>query len=169
MQIIFLPTGYTLALCFILWWVFQLIATLICLRIPDQYFNIHSYLYRMHRWERNGEVYETLLRVRAWKKYLPDAGALLMGSYDKTRLKNLERMNLEKFLIESCRAELTHLLPLSLFWVFGLFASAGITWLVFLYSLLANLPCMFVQRYNRPRIMRILQDRKKEAYALQFC
>ena len=72
MQIIFLPQGLTILLCFIVWPILQVSAALLCTRLPDRFFDYAAWFYRAHRWENDGELYEQWLRVRRWKKYLPD-------------------------------------------------------------------------------------------------
>lgn len=59
-------------------------------------------------------------------------------------------------LIESCRGEMTHWLPIFLFWVFGFIVPPYALVYMLIYALVANLPCIIVQRYNRPRILKIL-------------
>lgn len=77
--------------------------------------------------------------------------------YKKRELDNFSEENLVRFLRESCRAELTHWLVILPFWVFGFFLTATETWVMLLYGLLANLPCIIVQRYNRPRFLKLLE------------
>ncbi|MEA5061120.1 MAG: hypothetical protein VB015_01720 [Erysipelotrichaceae bacterium] len=65
-----------------------------------------------------------------------------------------------QFLIESARGELTHWLAILPFWVFGFFAPSYIIPIMLAYALIVNLPCIIVQRYNRPRIKKLLKMMK---------
>jgi glycosyl-4,4'-diaponeurosporenoate acyltransferase len=160
MQVVFLPEWMAITLCFILWPILQVSAALICLKTPDRCFSPLSFLYRSHDWEKNGAIYKTVLKVHRWKKLLPDGGAVIKGGYRKKSMDAFSESALNQFLIESCRAEMTHWLAILPFWVFGLFAPAKVVFLMFLYALGVNLPCIIAQRYNRPRIHKLLSKMK---------
>lgn len=158
MRILYLPTGWTLFLCFSVWTVINLSVVNICLFLPVRVFNPRAFFFRSHPFERDGQIYEKVFKVKRWKHLLPDGGGLWKErGYKKRHLEDLSEENLERFLLESCRAELTHWLALSFFWVFGFFLSAPATGLMLIIALLGNLPCIIPQRYNRPRILRLLE------------
>ena len=152
MQILYLPTPWTIVLCFAGWFSFQLGAALICLKIPESWLTSERYLFRTHRWEKNGRLY-LFLGVHRWKRLLPDGAAITKGGYRKKTLTDYSPENLERFMKESCRAELTHLLAILPFWVFGFIGPPSIIPYMLLYALALNLPCIIAQRYNRPRII----------------
>ncbi len=66
------------------------------------------------------------------------------------------------FLKESCRAEFSHIIAIFPFWIFGLFAPFTVVPIMLVYALLVNVPCIIAQRYNRPRILKILELKKKQ-------
>ena len=169
MQILYLSTPWTSVICFAGWFVLQLGAALICLKIPDRWLTSERYLFRPHRWEMNGRLY-LLLGVHRWKRLLPDGAAITKGGYRKKSLTDFSPENLERFVIESCRAELIHLLAILPFWVFGLIGPPSIIAYMFLYALAVNLPCIIAQRYNRPRIVvlkRQLYERRRKSSKTQ--
>ncbi|MEN6550544.1 MAG: glycosyl-4,4'-diaponeurosporenoate acyltransferase, partial [Candidatus Cryosericum sp.] len=45
------------------------------------------------------------------------------------------------------------------FWVFWFFTPPTVPWLMLGYALAVNLPCIVVQRYNRPRVKRFIDYR----------
>jgi glycosyl-4,4'-diaponeurosporenoate acyltransferase len=157
MQIIFLSEGWMLTLFFILWTVFQVSAMLICSKIPDRYFSPNGFLFRERKWEKGGVFYEKGFKVRKWKRFLPDGAAVAKDGYRKKHLTDYSKENLERFLIETCRAELQHILSILPFWVFGLFAPRIVIVYMFVYALAVNLPCVIAQRYNRQRLVRVLK------------
>lgn len=165
MRIIFLPPGWTLVLCFLTWVVIGFSASILSVYLPDMVLKPNSFLFRTREFEMGGQIYEDIFRVRKWKHWLPDGGAIWSKrGYKKKRLENYSEENLERFLVESCRAELTHWLVILPFWVFGFFLPAASLWFMLLYALIANLPCVIVQRYNRPRVQKLLkkmQDRQQ--------
>jgi len=156
MQVIFLPKAIAIILCFVLWPLLQVTAALICLKMPDKYFLPSFFLYRSHHWENNGAIYKNIFKVHRWKKLLPDGGAVIKSGYKKKSIENFSKTCLNKFLIESCRAEMTHWLAIAPFWIFGLFAPLEVIYLMLIYALGVNLPCIIAQRYNRPRIIKLL-------------
>jgi glycosyl-4,4'-diaponeurosporenoate acyltransferase len=157
MQVVFLPEWTAIALCFILWPVLQVAAALICLKLSDSCFSPFFFFYRSHAWEKNGAIYKTIFKVHRWKKLLPDGGAVMKGGYKKKSMDSFTKNGMNKFLTESCRAEMTHWLAIFPFWVFGFFAPGKVMFFMFLYALGINLPCIIAQRYNRPRIIKLIK------------
>jgi len=157
-QVVYLPDFYTLVLFFLLWPAFQVGALMICQMIRPVCFSQNAVLFRCRKWENGGKIYQQIFKVRKWKKYLPESGALLIGTYTKRRLLNLTEDDLRRLVTESCRTELSHYLAITPFWVFGFFAPPRIILFMLLYSLIVNLPCIITQRYNRPRIVRMQKE-----------
>jgi len=160
MQLFFLPEWQMILLFFVLWFCFQFGAAWFCFCMSDSYFLKDSFLYQTRSWEKKSNIYKKL-KVKRWKKYLPDGGGLFKGGYAKRQLKDFSTENLNKFLIESRRAELTHWLAICPFWVFGFFAPLHVVWIMLVYALVVNMPCIIAQRYNRPRIMELLSKKNK--------
>ncbi|MDA8116282.1 MAG: hypothetical protein M0000_02645 [Actinomycetota bacterium] len=116
---------------------------------------------RLLRGEEGGRIYERALRIRSWKGRLPEAGDLFEGGFNKKSLASLEPGTLARYMAETKRAELTHmaLLPLALVplaWVEGWELAVVVA-----YALAANLPFIIVQRYNRARLLRLEQRRRR--------
>ena len=157
MRVIFLSPMLTVAICFIVWPILQVGAALICLYLPNKLLSSDNFIFRSRRFEKEGELYENYFKVRRWKHLLPDGGTILKKhAFRKKKLDNFSKDHLNRFLIESARGELTHWLAIIPFWVFGFFAPEQVIWYMFIYALLANLPCIIAQRYNRPRVQRLL-------------
>ncbi len=152
MQIFYPDAPTAVILCFALWAVFQLSAALICYLLPDSKFDHDSCIYRIRGFEQKGSLYKKYFAVHKWKKYLPDGGIVFNGGYSKKHLIGLSENDLNKYLIESRRGELTHWLAIIPFWVFGFFAPPYIIPIMFVYAVAINMPCIITQRYNRPRI-----------------
>lgn len=157
MRFIYLSDPVTILLCFVLWPVLQIGAALLCLVLPDSVFSSDNFLFRDYSFENGGAIYQSLFRVRSWKNHLPDGGKVWdKNALSKTRLDSLEADHLQIFLIESSRAELTHWLAILPFWVFAFFTPPIVPWIMLVYALIANLPCIIAQRFNRPRVHRLL-------------
>ena len=161
MRILFLSDGWTVALCFVIWPVLQVSAALICLKIPDRLLRPQSILFRTYHFEKDGSIYDRIFHVSRWKRLLPDGGRVLdKKGFSKKHLEKISEEILNRFLVESARGELTHWLGIFPFWVFGFITSAPVIWYMLIYALLVNLPCIIAQRYNRPRVQKLLDKIK---------
>ncbi len=161
MRVLFLPDWLTVVSFFVLWPTIQVGAALFCLYLPSRFFNSNRGIYKTQKFEQNGKWYEKVFKIKKWKHLLPDGGAISKKrGYAKKTLKDFSQDNLNKFLQESCRAELSHWVPILLSWVFLLITTPFAAFVMFVYSLLVNLPCILAQRYNRPRIQQLLQSKK---------
>lgn len=161
MQIFYLTNQQMVILFFILWPVIQVGSAILALYIPDKYYHYAKFPYKTLRIEKNGSIYQSIFRVKNWKHLLPDgAKAWKKKGYEKKHIKNFDHDTINKFLVESCRAELTHILPILVVWIFFLFTPFHIGLIMVVYSIITNLPCLIVQRYNRPRLISLLNKRK---------
>jgi glycosyl-4,4'-diaponeurosporenoate acyltransferase len=160
MQILFLSKEVTLLLCCVIWPIIQISSAVICLKIPDEKFNPNSFFYGCHKWEKEGKLYAKIFKVNRWKKLLPDGRVILISKLSKHHSSGFSQGNLEKYLVESCRGELSHWISILPFWIFGFIAPGYVVFYMLLYALLVNLPCIIAQRYNRPRVLRIMNSFK---------
>jgi len=124
-------------------------------RLPADRLRRDGWLLRARRFEGQGRLYERA-RIRRWKDRLPEAGALFAGGVSKRRLPPGRTAGLERFAVETRRAELGHWLalaagPLSIAWNPPAGAAAMVA-----YGVLVNLPFIAIQRYNRQRAQRVL-------------
>jgi glycosyl-4,4'-diaponeurosporenoate acyltransferase len=155
MQVLFLPEPWTLISYFLVWLVIQLGVSLLGLLIPGRWLRHDRGMFRQARWESSA-FYKRRLKVHLWKKFLPDGAATTKSGFRKKSLDGSSPEYLEKFLVESCRAELVHWVAILPFWVFGFWAPAVVIAPMFAYALIVNLPCIITQRYNRPRFAALL-------------
>lgn len=162
MRIIFLSDNWTIILCFLVWPVLQVGAALICFYMPNSYFSPNSFLFRTRKFEKDGRIYDSVFCVSHWKHLLPDGGAIFKKrGFRKKNLDSFSKDNLNRFLVESARGELTHWLAILPFWVFGFIAPVRVLWYMLAYALIINLPCIIAQRYNRPRVQKLLNKIEK--------
>ncbi len=153
-MIFHLPSVWTIALDFIVWLVIHLGVSISVARIKPDAFDRESWLYRGRSWEREGKVYKAFLGVRKWKRVLPDGAAVFKSGFRKKHLRNQDAVYIHRFITETCRAELAH-------WVIFVFAFPFFIWndwwvgmIMVAYALIANMPCIIAQRYNRARLRR---------------
>jgi glycosyl-4,4'-diaponeurosporenoate acyltransferase len=128
-------------------------------RIPARRFDHDTWLTRARRFEGDGALYVRTFRIKRWKAWLPEAGALFAGGFDKKRLVATHAAHLATFARETRRAELGHWLAFAAAPLFALWNPGWVAAVMVVYAAAANGPCILAQRYNRLRIRRILNLR----------
>ena len=124
-------------------------------RLPSRLLDHDTALTGLRSWERDGRAY-VRLGVRRWKDRLPEAGAVFRGGISKRSLPGRDMVQLERFRAETRRAELVHWALLAVTPLFALWNPPLLLVAMVAYALVANVPCIIVQRYNRARLARIL-------------
>ncbi len=133
----------------------------LCHFIPLSFYNIKNPIFKKRFWELEGKFYEKVFLVKYWKDIVPEAGELIkIHPFDKKRLKTKEKSYIERFIIETCRAELVHLLILLSTPFAFLFNPPIGDYLMAAYGILANIPFIIIQRYNRIRFVKVLEKIK---------
>jgi len=130
-------------------------------RLVPQKFCCLQFPYRPFQFEQNGKLYDKI-GIRKWQNKLPNMSKLCPGLMPAKELpRHPTESNVEKMLQETCIAELTHfiLCILGAGCIF-LWKGSGGKFLSVLYSL-GNLPFILIQRYNRPRLLRLLERQLK--------
>ncbi len=156
MRIVHLSRWWTLVLDVAVWAAWSTLAGYLTHLLPAGRLDHDTALFRLRPAERDGRLYERWLRVKRWKDALPEAGALFAGGFSKRRIVRRDRSHLERFVVETRRAELTHWMVMAAAPFFFLWNPwwAGIVMIG--YALVADVPCITVQRYNRARLLRVL-------------
>ncbi len=120
-------------------------------------------LFRSRPFEKKGQIYEKYLKIKLWKDYIP-----AVGSFDKKSMTR-EKINddyISMYLLESLRAELCHFYAI-LFATVVLFCTVHEEWLfIIIYTFILNMPCLIIQRYNRPRFERMLSSTRKTGHPM---
>lgn len=128
-------------------------------RVPGDWLAHDRWLFRERAVERGGDLYRRTLRIGRWKDRLPEAGALFAGGVSKRHLPVDEIGGLQRFVIETRRAEMAHWLAAAAGPLFALWNPPAVVPVMVAYGLLVNLPFVAVQRYNRIRAARVLRAR----------
>lgn len=161
MPIFIWPTWVIIVVNIFLWLFIHLVIAKLSNLIPLNFFRRDYFIFKTFRFERTGRFYEIIFGVKKWKRYLPDGAKLFQGGFEKKSLKNKSVAYLEYFIMETKRAEFSHfmqILPVPIFFLFNVPIASII---MVIYAIIVNLPCMVVQRYNRPRLRRLLERSQK--------
>lgn len=144
------------------WGVWSSVCGFAAHRLPRERLECDQSILRLRRFEAGGRGYERVLRIKRWKDRLPEAGALFRGGFSKRRVERHDRAYLAEFAVATRRAELAH-------WAIVVLAPTFFAWMplfgmpwwlataMFGYGVVANVPCILVQRYNRARLERVLR------------
>jgi glycosyl-4,4'-diaponeurosporenoate acyltransferase len=130
---------------------------LVASRQPVERFDHDNWLTCDRHAERAGHTYERL-GIRRWKDHVPEAGQLF-GGRSKRALGGATPAGLAAFAAETRRAEIVHWAILVVVPVFALWNPAPLMPAMVAYAIVANLPCIAIQRYNRLRINRMVSRR----------
>lgn len=129
--------------------------------VPKSWFRADRFPFRTKPWEE--KLYQ-LLRVKQWQNKVPDMSRILPGMMPPKRLTPEMMGELPRMIEETCVAEAVHaalsVTGLGFLWIVpGVW---GALWTA-AYILLGNVAFIVIQRYNRPRLQKLLvmQERKK--------
>ncbi len=124
--------------------------------MPKRWFHADRFPFRSYDAERNGEIYQNL-GIRWWKDRLPDMSRIFPKWIPSKRIvPGMDCGQIIVMIQETCVAELVHgilsALGLVCLWIWP--GPGGV--IVFLiWVVVGNIPYIMIQRYNRPRLMRL--------------
>ena len=128
--------------------------------LPRRWFHPDRFPYRSFSWEQDGQIYRRL-GVHHWKDLVPDMSKDMpdmLPKRDNLRGSAAEAMSL---VLETCVAEAVHaaLMVLSVGNYF--LCPNWMGWLLTAFvALLLDLPYWIIQRYNRPKLLRVAERLK---------
>jgi glycosyl-4,4'-diaponeurosporenoate acyltransferase len=159
MPVVDLAPVVAVALNVAFWVVAHSVSGYVAHRLPVSHLQTDGPLLRIRRFEHDGKLYERVLRVRRWKDHLPEAGDLFTGGLSKRALPSNDLDGIQRFAVETRRAERAHWmslvpLPLCVLWN----PPVGVA-VMTAYGLAVNLPFIVVQRFNRARCLGVLDRR----------
>ncbi|WP_069789460.1 hypothetical protein A5482_015580 (plasmid) [Cyanobacterium sp. IPPAS B-1200] len=158
-----LPDWMILVLCFVGWLIWSVFIGFIGHLLPLTFLKTDTCLTKLQFWEQDLHWYEKVLRIKLWKDRLPEAGGFFQGGFSKNSIRGGNYTVMSRFLAETRRAEYVHI-TIWLFWLVTILWTPRWGFLINLVVGTAlNLPCLWVQRYNRVRLQRLLllKERRK--------
>ena len=113
--------------------------------------------------EPKPRIYDKL-NIRKWQNKVPDMSRILPKWMPAKNLSGNYRERLPRMLQETCVAELIHsLLCITGLYCIKLWPGFGGVVIVMLYIVFFNLPFIIIQRYNRPRLIKLTQRIQEES------
>ena len=129
--------------------------------VPKTWFDYTRFPYRAFAFERDGRLYESL-GIAHWQSRVPDMSRLFSKLMPPKKMPaRPDEQTLLVMIRETCAAEATHtLLMLAGLGVIVIWPCVWGVMLYLVYAILGNLIFIIIQRYNRPRLVR-LYERKR--------
>jgi glycosyl-4,4'-diaponeurosporenoate acyltransferase len=152
-----MPPALTIVVDVIAWGIFHTATGYAAYRLDESRLSRDGWLLRPRRFETAGRWYRRWLRIHRWKDKVPEAGAFFRGGVSKRQLPAFDVAGLELFARETRRAELAHWWSMCCGFVFVLWNPRLAAGLLVGYGVVANLPFIVIQRYNRSRIQALLE------------
>ncbi|WP_461205879.1 glycosyl-4,4'-diaponeurosporenoate acyltransferase CrtO family protein [Clostridium sp. DL1XJH146] len=125
--------------------------------MDDKYFNPDSLWLKTRKWEKGGLFYKKFFKIHKWKHLLPDGAKVNKNGFRKKHITSHDQEYLKAFVVETGRAEIIHWLQILPFWIFGFWSPSYVICCMLGYALLVNIPCILAQRYNRPRLRKVIK------------
>ncbi|RYB91686.1 hypothetical protein EUA93_16150 [Nocardioides oleivorans] len=152
-----MPQALTVVVDIVAWGAFHAATGYAAHRLSDAQLDRDRWGLRPRAFEDRGRCYRRWLRIHRWKDRLPEAGALFEGGISKRQLPARDVDGLRTFVRETRRAELGHWWALWCGPLFVLWNPPVAAGLLIAYGVLANLPFILIQRYNRFRTQPLVE------------
>ena len=129
--------------------------------VPKEWFDYTRFPYRSFAFEKGGKIYEAI-GIAKWQSRVPDMSRIFPKLMPAKKIPaRPDEQTLLVMIRETCAAEATHtLLMLAGLGVIVIWPCVWGVMLYLVYAILGNLIFIIIQRYNRPRLVR-LYERKR--------
>ena len=123
--------------------------------IPRQWLNPQKGLFSSFSFEKDGKIYGKL-KIRRWQNKVLDMSRILPFWMPAKNLKGNYKERLQVMIDETCVAEVIHI-AISIFggYCVCIWPGIGGITVAVINILFLNLPYILIQRYNRPRLIRL--------------
>ena len=154
-----MPPAVTIVVDVLAWGAFHTATGYAAYRLDESRLSQDGWLLRPRPFETAGRWYRRRLRIDRWKDKVPEAGGLFRGGVSKRHLPAYDVAGLQLFVRETRRAELAHWWAMGCGPLFILWNPPLASGLLIGYGVLANLPFVTIQRYNRFRTQALIERR----------
>lgn len=125
--------------------------------LPKEKFQFHRFPFYEFASENGGRVYKKI-GIQIWKGKLPDMSRICPAWISSKKLPTAPSAGQIEYMIqETCIAESVHTLLCLLGFLCVLIWKGLGGWIVSILYMLGNIPYIIIQRYNRPKLIMILQ------------
>lgn len=125
--------------------------------IPRSWINWNEPPWSSFSWECSGRIYDAF-HIKRWQNKVPDMSKITKGIMPQKKMHSRKSEDIEIMILETCIAELIHLLLMLMgFGCIGIWDGPGGV-IVSIAYFIGNIPYIMIQRYNRPRLIRLLRS-----------
>lgn len=128
--------------------------------LPRKNFDYRHYPFAPFKWEKQGMIY-TKVRIQFWKDKVPDMSQHVKSAFRKKITVFRSAEYLEMLILETCVAEFVHFVLILISPMFLIFMEGAAGWVGMIVYVLGNLPFIMIQRYNRPRLVMLMERQEK--------
>lgn len=158
-MIVVLSDAWAVGLSSAVWLAISLVIAVVASRWSSERLAAAGPFTILRPWEREGAVWQRLLRVRSWKDRVPEAGGMFDRDRSKRTVRSRATADLLSLRAETVRAERVHWLifastPVHLIWCRPILAGSMVV-----FGVALNAPFIVIQRYNRGRLDRVVRRR----------
>ena len=138
-----------------------------CIRPENM--NWDRFPYCLYSFEKNGSIYRKI-GIQHWQNKVPDMSKVFPMLMPPKKMVDISTKALRRMIQETCTAELTHiLLCFTGFYCTVLWPGIGGIILSVLNVVLFILPFILIQRYNRPRLLRLYKKQTEKEMLAASC
>lgn len=132
--------------------------------LPNDWFDPTSFPFRSFVIEKNGKIYNAL-KIRKWINIVPDLSKIFIKIMPAKKIDNdFSSEHILLLIRESCMAEFIHVLSCFLgIPIMLIYKKVGGFVLYLLFIMIGNIPYILIQRYIRPRLMRLYRSIEKKS------
>jgi glycosyl-4,4'-diaponeurosporenoate acyltransferase len=156
--IVHLADGWAVLVSSLVWAATSVVVGAVAARWSIERLSVPGPVTRLRGWEDDGAWWQRHLRVRRWRDALPEAGSFF-GGYSKRHLRSRDTADLARFRCETVRAERVHWLLMGSSLLHLVWCRPAVWAGMVAFGVVANAPCIVVQRANRGRLERLLERR----------
>lgn len=132
-------------------------------KLPRSIFNPDKFPFKSYKWEKEGKVYEKI-GIQWWKNRTPDMSKYIQRTFSKQGNLLRDPEHMKRLVQETCSAEFVHGVLIVFSPVFPILME-DLGFLSMILYITGNMVSLIIQRYNRPRIQKIIQRIEKRKCA----
>lgn len=124
--------------------------------LPEKFLKKDFFFTHILFFEENPNWFKRYLLINKWKDKMPELGGFFKKGFQKRSVANGEIAQLELFIKETRRAEIAHWLMTAGWILTTLFNPMWAVIFNIIFAHVVNFPCLIIQRYNRVRLIKVL-------------
>lgn len=142
--------------CMLYWAFLGALSFLVGRILPKSLFHPDRFPYKSFSWEKQGAIYQHI-HIKQWQNHVPDMSKVFPNLMPEKKMSVDYRQQLPLMIQETCIAEFIHvILCFAGLRCLHIWPGIGGIIITVLYIVLGNIPYILIQRYNRPRLARLL-------------